>query len=216
MKKQLLAAIFIVSIFSIQVIAQDYAASVNVGLNGFGAGVTRSFSDNFNLRAGFSYFKITVDGGGGTTDDYSYIATPKLTTINLIADYFPFENIIRVSGGLVVNLNAIDTKLTPTKTYTIGGDVYTPETLGDLNANIKFAPVAPYIGLGLGNPVAGDEGFSVTFDIGTFYQSAPKVDLTATGLLEPSASEDQKQTLEDNLSWFKWYPVLTIGFNYKF
>ncbi|MCK5591624.1 MAG: hypothetical protein KAI72_06690, partial [Candidatus Pacebacteria bacterium] len=92
----------------------------------------------------------------------------------------------------------------------------TSEELGNLKANIKFNKVAPYIGLGFGNPTAGDSGFGFTFDLGTMYQGGAVVDLTADGLLAPTAAEDQERLIEDNLSWFKWFPVISLGLTYKF
>jgi hypothetical protein len=104
--------------------------------------------------------------------------------------------------------------LTPIKTYSDGNIQYTPDKLGILSADITFQKVAPYIGIGLGNVTGGDRGFGLTFDLGTFYQGGPKVSMSATKLLEPSAS--QSGQLEDNLKWFKFYPVLSIGLAYKF
>ncbi len=208
----LIAGIFLFS----NIWGQEYSASMDLGFKGVGLSLSKSFSEQINARVGFSYFTLEVEGGDPATDDYVYTANPKLTTLNVLADYFPFENWFRVTGGVVFNLNVIDTKLTPTQTYTIGGDSYTPEEMGDLNANITFPPVAPYLGIGFGNAVSREPGFSYTLDFGTFYQGAAKVDLTAEGLLSPSASSDQEQTLENNLSSFKWYPVVTFSVNYTF
>jgi len=104
----------------------------------------------------------------------------------------------------------------PTKSYTVGGDIYTPDLLGTMSADISFNKVAPYIGIGFGDPTAGSKGLGFTFDIGTVFQGAPKAKLSATGLIEPSASPEQQEKLESNLSWFKFYPVVSFGLTYKF
>ncbi|MBU0473512.1 MAG: hypothetical protein KKF62_05065 [Bacteroidetes bacterium] len=215
MKTKLLIPIFLFFFLATSISAQDYAAAVKVSSLGFSGEVIRSFGEQFNVRAGFAFFSISLDGGGGT-EDYTYTADAKLSSFSALVDYFPFGGIFRISGGALVNLNNATTILTPTKTYTIGNDEYTPEKLGNLDAKIDFDPVAPYIGIGWGNPTAGVSGLSVTFDIGTMYQGAPSVDLTAKGLLEPSASQDQEDLITSNLDWFKWYPIISLGLNYKF
>ncbi|MBT4485577.1 MAG: hypothetical protein HOC71_18065, partial [Candidatus Latescibacteria bacterium] len=52
-----------------------------------------------------------------------------------------------------------------------------------------------------------------TFDVGALYHGAPKVSLKTDGLLEPSAK--QAPIVEENISWFQFYPVISIGYIYK-
>lgn len=196
--------------------SQNYSIGANAGARGFGMDLKRAFGENLNVGIGFSLFSITVDGGTDK-DDYKYSADAKLSSFNLFADWFPFEgSIFRVTGGFVLNLNKSDVVLNPTKTYTVGGDVYGPEQLGNLTAKIKFNPLAPYFGLGIGNPTQSVSNLSFTLDVGTFYQGGAIVELEATKLLKPSATPDQEAQLEENLSWFKWYPVVNFGVNYRF
>lgn len=196
-------------------VAQDYGLGLKVSTRGVGADLMRSFGSQFNMRLGVAYFNLTPDGGG-SGEEYEYSADLNLLSVVLLGDYFPFDNAIRITAGAILNLNAADIDLIPTKSYTVGGDTYDPESLGTLSANVDFNTFAPYIGLGLGNPLKGEGSFQFTFDVGTMYQGAAAVDLSATGLLEPSAAPDQEQQLEDNLSWFKWYPVVSLGMVYKF
>ncbi len=202
--------------FSFNLHAQDIATSINLGTTGVGLKVHYAISDQFNLQTGFSYlstqYKMEESGG----DAYKADADIDLSTINFLADYYPFETSLRVSAGVFINLNAIDSKMTPVETYTVGEDVYTPDILGNLDAELKFSKFAPYIGLGIGNPASGEPGLKFLFDIGAFYHDAPQVELGAQGMLSPSAAPDQEQKLEDNISWFKWYPVLSVGLAYKF
>lgn len=197
------------------IIAQNYGLGLKVSTRGVGLDLMRSFGSQFNLRLGAAYFNIKPEGGGNG-DDYKYNADLKLFSIVLLGDFFPFDNIIRITAGAILNLNEGNIDLVPTKSYTVGGDTYDPESLGSLSAKVDFNKVAPYIGLGIGNPLKGEGTVQFTFDVGTMYQGAAGVDLSATGLLEPSAAPDQEQQLEDNLSWFKWYPVVSLGIVYKF
>lgn len=215
MKTKLLTSTFLLLFLASTISAQDYAAALKVSTRGIAAEVVRSFGEDFNVRLGYAYLTLNLEGGGGT-EDYEYTAESNLNSISAIADYFPFGGSFRICGGVLFNLNSATTILTPTKTYKIGNDNYTPDKLGTLDAKIDFDPIAPYLGLGFGNPTSGDAGFSVTFDVGAMYHGAAKVDLTAEGLLEPSASQDQEELIENNLDWFKWYPNISLGLNYKF
>ncbi len=195
--------------------AQNYGLAARVSTRGFGIDLMRSFGPQFNLRLGTAFFSLSPDGGG-ENDDYKYSADVKLLSAVLLADYFPFDNGIRITFGGILNLNQSDIDLVPTKSYKVGGDTYDPESLGVLSASVDFNTFAPYIGLGIGNPLKGENSLQFTFDVGTMYQGGATVDLSATGLLAPSAAPDQEQQLEDNLSWFKWYPVVSFAIVYKF
>jgi hypothetical protein len=212
-KKSLLFIFLLFSFYTLS--AQDWALALKVSTLGGNAEIYRSFGDQFNVHLGANYFTLEQDLEENA--DYSATASAGLMSFSALGDYFPFQSsTFRITFGAYFNLNEIDAVLTPVESYEVGGDVYTPEDLGTLDANIKFNPVAPYIGLGFGNPTGGDSGFGFSFDIGSMYQGGSIVDLTAQGLLEPSAAPDQEALIEDNLSWFKWYPVVSLGITYKF
>ncbi|MCS7052930.1 MAG: hypothetical protein NZM09_04260 [Ignavibacterium sp.] len=216
MKNILSIIIFSTLFISPTLYSQDYAAALKLSTTGITAEAIRSFSPNFNARLGFSFFSYSVNGGGGTGDDYSFDAKLGLFSISALADYFPFERGLKLTAGFVVNLNKFEANMKPARSYTVGGDVYTPALLGTMNANISFNKIAPYIGIGFGNPTAGSKGLGFSFDIGTIYQGPPKAKLSASGLIEPSASPEQQKKFEENLSWFKWFPVFSFGLTYKF
>lgn len=215
MKKLLLVMLTAFLFYSSQINAQGFAIGVKASTLGISFELNKSILDNLNIKAGGAFFSYTHNGGGGS-DDYEYEGKLDLSSLSLLADWFPFRNSIRLTGGILINLNEANITLTPTNSYTVGGDEYTPSELGTLSAKVDFNSVSPYIGLGIGNPTAGDKGLKFTFDVGTIYQGSPTVDLTATGLIEPSAAPDQEAQLEDNISWFKWYPVVSFGLMYKF
>jgi hypothetical protein len=215
MKRKILLFLFLSLIFLSSSNAQDYAASLKVSTLGVNFEIIRSFGQNFNARVGCAYFSYTLNSGGGT-EQYKYAANATLSSATLLVDYFPFGQTLRITGGVLYNLNKGNIDLIPTKTTVIGGDEYTPDKLGNLKATVDFNKAAPYLGLGLGNPTSGSSGLGFTFDLGAVYQGPAHINLTAEGLLAPSAAPDQEELLENNLSWFKWYPVLSFGIIYKF
>jgi hypothetical protein len=195
-------------------IAQS-GASVSLKVSSLGITLegVKKITKVLNARAGISYFTFEYDAGDDTGEDFTYLGDLSLLSVSLLADYYPFENHFRISAGGLLNLNEGDLTLTPLKTYTIGGSIYTPEELGTVSAKVKMNMFSPYLGIGYGNEAVG-RGVSFSFDIGAIYQGNPEVDMSAVGYLEPSAEQDY--IIEDNLSWFKWYPVVSIGISYSF
>ena len=157
MKKLLLVMLIAFLFYSSQSYAQGFAIGAKVSTLGISVELNKSILDNLNLKAGGAFFSYTHNGGGGT-DDYEYEGKLDLTSLSLLADWFPFKNSIRLTGGILINLNEANIDLTPTNSYTVGGDVYSPQDLGTLSAKVDFNSVSPYIGLGLGNPTAGGPG----------------------------------------------------------
>jgi hypothetical protein len=198
--------------FSIPALPQDYAVSAKISSVGISLEGLRKINDNFIGRAGFSFFSYSLSETN-TDEDFNYDADLHLFSVSFLADYFPFQNNLRITGGFFINLNKADIVLNPSKSYRIGGTIYTPALLGSVSGKIKFNTVSPYIGLGFGNFMMYEK-FLFSFDIGTIYQGNPKVDLDAKGLLKPTKEEEPK--IEDNLSWFKFYPVVSLGITYIF
>ena len=204
-------------LISSQLSAQDFGISAKVGTLGLTFEGITSLNTDLNVRGGVSFFNYSYEGDKNTTDDYSFSADLKLSSISVLADWYLFGGaFFRLTGGALINLNKVSAKAAPTKTYFVGGDEYTPDKLGKLNIDISFQKFSPYIGIGFGNPLDGPSGLAFTVDIGSAYQGARKTDLSANGLLEPSAAPDQEKQLESNLNWFKWWPVVTLGFTYEF
>jgi hypothetical protein len=213
MKTKLLFLFLIPLIYTSGLRAQDYAASLKISTLGVSVEGYRSLSSQFNVRLGIADFPYNANNVASSST-YSANADLKLLSVSALADWFPFESNIRVTGGLMINLNKVNIALTPKKTYTQGNIIYTPAKLGQLFADLTFNKVAPYLGIGLGNPTAGAQGLGFTFDIGTFYQGGPKVSMSATQLLTPSAS--QSGILQNDIKNLVLYPVLSFGLYYKF
>ena len=73
--------------------------------------------------------------------------------------------------------------------------------------------VAPYLALGLGNPLRGRAGLE--FEVGALYAGQPKMKMTATeeSLLSPTAAE-QGPKLEEGFKSFRFYPVVSVGLSF--
>ena len=100
--------------------------------------------------------------------------------------------------------------------------------LGTLRGQVEWDSVAPYAGLGFGNPFGGDGGWSFALDLGVIFQGEPQVTLTPVfspgspldnpvgrALLRTQLDEEERN-LEEEFSDFDLYPVLAFGVSYRF
>jgi len=189
-----------------------------VGTTGLGADLTVPLIANWiNLRAGYNIgeWRPSITEGG-----INYKANVELESIPLLIDIHPFHGNFRITGGVYLNKNEIDlTSIVDASTVGGGGSVGTAA----LNADISWSKdYAPYFGIGYGN--AADANFldlpialGLSIDLGAFYQGSPSVILTeSTGTVSPADLAIEAAQLEEDLSDFKFFPVLTIGINIRF
>jgi hypothetical protein len=195
----------------------DVGVNFKAGTLGLGVELTKPFSDKFSLGLGFNAYDIkTTD----RTSDIDYDFNFELQSVALLANYHPFGGTFRVTGGALYNKNELKLTGKPTagSTYTINGVSYSAGQVGTLTGTLVFDKTAPYLGLGWGNRPNSRVG--VSFDIGALYQGSPSLSLSATGALsDPTLASDleqERRSAEEDLSDFKWYPVIALGVYFRF
>jgi len=163
---------------------------------------------------GFNYNKTITD------TQVTYDGNLKLFSAGAIADIYPFAGKFRISGGLYYNGNKIDITGTPAPagTFTFNGITYTSAQVGSANGTIDFNNFAPYLGIGWGDAISSGSPFGFSFEVGALYQGNPKTSITTSrtvpGLNASIAAEQKK--LDNALNNFRFYPVVALGFNWKF
>jgi len=184
---------------------------------GIGGDVSYPVSPKFNVRLGGSYIGYSqskvID-----QDDISvqYNADGHAASGQLMADFFPMGNMLRLTGGLVLNLTEANAKVFSVKPYTINAGqpdekTFSAERMGTLSAKVGYKnPVAPYLGFGFGNPTRG--GFGFELEVGAMYAGQPKIEMSGTGLIGPTAA--QAPELEKGLESFRIYPMLSLGLSF--
>jgi hypothetical protein len=204
--------------------AQEYRTSLGASAGTPGIGVTlgRSLDAKLGARLAGNFFSYS-DNYEET--DLTYDATLKLRTIELLIDFHPAENAFRLSGGFVYNGNVVEGTAVPTGgTLVINGTEYTAQQAGTLTAqgDIGTHKIAPYVGLGFGRTGGGSRVF-FTFDLGVIFQGTPRVTVNATGplALAPGfqadlAAEEAELNQDLDKSYYKYYPVVAIGFGVRF
>jgi hypothetical protein len=211
-----------------------FGVGVKISTLGPGAEVAVGMTPHFSLRAGANYFQYSVDS---SRDGVSYKGVARLQTLEGHLDWFPWGGKFHVSPGIVYFL-----KEPLTANIAIPGG--TDFTLGDTNfvssttdpttgsASLRLHKAAPAITAGWGNLATRAEGkhWSFPVEFGVAFHGTPQIRMALQGqacegaicynaatdpnVQGPLAQEIQKR--EKDVSWFKVYPILSVGIGYRF
>jgi hypothetical protein len=204
--------------------AEGFGAYLNAGTTGVGLGLAGGISESVTGRLSFDTFKRTVTKNNSNGN---YNVDLKLQNVSLLADWYPFTGTFRTTFGLISNGNKATLTATPTGgTYTFNGQPYQASDVGSFTGDLKFNSMAPYLGIGWGNPVSKAKTWGFVTDIGVMFQGAPKVTSTVTcgtaivnttncTKLQTDVAAGTTQLATD-LKNFKYWPVISIGLSYHF
>ncbi len=187
-----------------------------ITVSSFGPGVVffRDVKKNVRLKGTASYFfynyslhKLVPDLKGD--------AKLRVGGVGVFSDLF-FGRYFFISGGLSTNFNRLNVTGQMAESIMVGDVEMTPEDIGSLSVAIKPAwPVSPYMGFGIGKKISKTGRFGFSLEIGAFLQGEPRVKLAATGMLTPTASEEQEQIMQNNIKPIDFWPKIGININYK-
>ena len=91
-----------------------------------------------------------------------------------------------------------------------------PEEIGYVNVLLESEhKLSPYFGIGFGRGIPIKRRISYAFEIGLLYHGKPQVDLSTTGMLEPTSSEEQELLIENNIAPLTFWPVVSFRIAYK-
>ena len=195
--------------------------------NDFGVGL-KAGTLGLGLEASWQplpYLEIRLGGNAYDYDDDSnmadidYEATLNLETFYGTANFhFPVSP-MRVTAGVFSNGNELLMINDDGQDKNIGGITYPGAGVGTLTSATTFSSTAPYLGIGFDFTLAGKLGMNL--DLGVLWQGDPEVTLDASGTFSGNPAFDatlelERQQLEDEMSDYKAWPVLSLGFVYKF
>lgn len=206
-------------------IFDNHQVGLNVGTLGAGIEYSTSINEIFVLRSGLNGLNYS---DSLTESGIKYDADLELRSVSLILDYHPFSNGFRLSGGAMYNGNQLKLSGKPDGTagnIEINGTNYDSTKVGTVDGKVDFNTFAPYAGIGYSSSKTKTSGFSFNTEIGAMFQGTPTAKLNAacgpalnadecTQLKSDLAAEEKQ--LNDELSDFKIYPVVSIGLGYKF
>lgn len=204
----------------------EVALAVRGGTLGIGAELALGLTDELNLRVGYSAFDYSTEI---EDTDVTYAGDLELRNPSALLDWHAFGGGFRLSLGAV----GASTKLQGTgepnagNQYVINGNTYSAAQVGRVATQVEASnSVAPYIGIGWGNPVDDAGRWTLLFDIGAvYYGSEPDVVVTATcGPTLPAQQctrlqndvNAERDELIDEVDALSWYPVLNLGVAFRF
>lgn len=190
--------------------ASDVAIAAKVGTLGLGVEATTNIVPLFaNVRLqgnGFNYNTTITD------TNVTYDAKLKLASVGLLADIYPFAGKFRVTGGAYYNGNKLTMNARPLGNVVIGGTTYTNPTVA---TTIDFNKFAPYAGIGWGDAISSGSPIGFSFELGVMYMGKPKTSIVAPGVSAADIAAE-KSKLDSSLKNMQFYPVASIGVNFKF
>ena len=196
----------------------EWALGFKAGTLGIGGELATNLLPNVNLRGSIQWFDLDVDV---ELDDIDYDLNIEMLNPMLLVDWYPFSGRFHLSGGVLFNGTDISLEATSAEDIEIGDESYGPDEIGVLQGESDFDDIAPYVGIGFGNPLTRGGHWRFSIDAGVVFIGSPDVDLTATGPLaaNPDFLADlaaEEAEIEDDLDSIRICPVLSATLSYRF
>jgi hypothetical protein len=221
-QKALVAAAALLAAASSQA---QVAVTADLGTTGAGAHLVVPMESNLNGRFGLNYMKHDFDKRSGLVD---YELKGKLATFDVLFDWYVRDNsALHLTGGLVYNGNNFNAVGKPgiDGMFALNGHNYTTADVGALTGTVDFRKIAPYLGIGWGNPLKlNGSRWQFNTDLGAYYQGNANVHLVSIGcatsqvVCKALASDVAAETarVREDAASYKFYPVLRASVSYRF
>lgn len=194
----------------------DFGIGLKAGTLGIGLEASWQPLPYLDIRLGGNTFEFDDNGiQGGIPYDATFTLESFYATGNL---HFPVSP-MRVTAGIYSNGNELLMINDDGADLNIGGITFPGAGIGTLTSVTSFGSSSPYFGIGFDFTLAGKLGLNL--DFGLLWQGEPEVTLEANGSLaqDPlfqAALEAERLQLEDEMSDFKAWPVVSLGIVYRF
>ena len=210
-------------------------AAIKVSSLGPGTEVAVRVARHFNVRAGANVFSYDDHF---RQDGVNYSGTLKFRSAEGHLDWFPWAGAFHVSPGVIfyngneVTANAL---VPASQLFTLNSVSYRSGATDPITGSgkVTFVRAAPTLLAGWGNiiPRTGKH-FSVPFEFGIAFMGTPRSSLgfrgqacDSTGVYCVDAATDptvrsnvaaQQKIIDDDLKLARFYPIVSIGFSFKF
>ncbi|MEJ5961349.1 hypothetical protein [Pedobacter immunditicola] len=197
----------------------SFFISPHVATQGLGLEFKFAPQPGLNFRAGASVLKFQFN------TDYTVRAQPAnaevdvdLANAHLMLDVHPFiksdsfaQKFLLSAGAAYFWKDGGNALATYPGDYIYEGFTIPSEMVGELYGEVRGNKIAPYFGLGFENPLP-KKRVNIGFALGAYYIGKPDVDVTGTKFLEDTESDEAE--FRDNVSRFRFLPVLQINLNF--
>ncbi|HXS14204.1 MAG TPA: hypothetical protein VN734_16005 [Acidobacteriaceae bacterium] len=213
-----------------------YGTDWHAGVNGVGFDFASALNSRLSLRTGLDFFRYSRQfSESGVPVD----ANVHLQSAHVDLDWYPRGGRFHVGPRMVfLNNNSIAAESTVPSgsTLTLDGQDFVGSQTDPLHGSgkISFGPIAPGMTIGFGNLASKKKGhWKVPVEAGFYYVGQPRLEVNFTGQAcspdDPSACEDVSQDQDfqtslakfiarqnHNLSYAKFFPILSVGVGYAF
>ena len=210
------------------VAAQDkprLGVGVKVSTLGLGVEAATAVTEHSNVRAGFNGLNYDRTA---TQHGIRYDGMVRLRSFEAHFDQY-LGSLFHISPGvLIYNGNRAEAvaSVPGGASFSLGGTRYT-STLADPvtgMGTLEVRKVAPMMLAGFGNLLPRRSGhFAWNFEFGIVFQGAPDVQLRFNGsglealpAFQSSVQAEQARIVSDTSGYVRFYPVVSLGFGYKF
>jgi len=216
-----------------------YGVGLTAGTLGAGIQGAVSVTKLSNVRVGFNAFSYSDTFN---KDGITYSGTLKLRSAQVTWDqYIPHLGGFHISPGALIydgNAGTANANISGGQSFSLGSQTYYSGNTNPVTGTgaISFNKAAPMILFGFGNLLPRSQRhFGISLEAGVVFQGSPnaKLNLNGTACLNAAqtaatclnaatdptvqanvTSENTK--LNNDLNPFKYYPVISLGFSYKF
>lgn len=189
---------------------------LEAGTQGVGADLRYGAYKQLSVRFGASFIPVTANNAFDLPGFKSINSVSvNFYNVHLLADIVPFKGargLRVVLGGAYLYKADGGLNVIPTGSYTYGSQTVTGTDIGNLNMNVSWKGLAPYMGLGLFRSIP-KHLFNFNVDLGTYYMAAPQTTIIGTGLLSDNYKLEPQ--FNNNLKDYRWLPVLQLNFNFR-
>jgi len=207
---------------------------VKVSTLGIGGEAALPLAHRANVRVGFNFFNYSHSFD---KDGVTYKGTLNLRSAQATYDFFPAGEFHVSPGVLLYNGNSLtaNASVPGGQSFTLSNTTYVSDGADPIGGTGKLTTykAAPLLLIGFGNLVPrSSRRFTASFEIGAAYQGPPRIALNLTGSAcdstglncrsiasDPTIQSNiqaEQSKLEKKASPFRFYPVISFGFGFKF
>ena len=207
---------------------------VGVKMSSLGAGIeaATAVTRRSNVRVGFNIFSYGTDL---TKDGIHYGGDLSLRSLQVLYDQYLIGPLHVSPGLLLYNGNQLSgsASVPGGQSFSLGGTGFVSSAADPVHGTgyLNLGTTSPMVLIGVGNLLPRSRRhFAVNLEAGVIFQRAPQAKLTLNGstciggFCRPAASnplvENRIQAEQDkinrDLDLLRFYPVISVGFGYKF
>jgi hypothetical protein len=209
-----------------------FGAEVTVSTLGIGVDAATAVTQRSNVRVGFNAFNYSRTF---SKDGIRYDGELSLRSFEILYDQYLVGG-FHISPGLLAydgNQGTANASVPGGQSFSLGGATYvsSPANPASGTGVLDTRKVAPMVLLGVGNLLPRSaRHFTVNFEGGVVFQGSPKAtlnlqgaacvssfcqDIASTPAIQSNIQAEQTK-INNSVGFFKYYPVLSVGFGYKF